>query len=301
MGEVQGTLFPFRFNGSLRIRETSERMTGDGGAILLREIGERLGLWTLLERSLEDPRDPARVKHPFIELVRTAVLAAAQGWARQRDVTLLRHDPAFRTAVSKRRGQSPLRTPESSKVPDGLASQATMSRLMDALSSADNRQALRTVLGQGSAMRNGMHPASPRREITLDLDSLPLEVHGHQEGSAYNGHYGCTCFHPLLLSMEGGDFLDAKLRSGNVYTSTDSLVFVEPHLTYFGERICRGWLRIDAGFPSEEFLSGIEAHEKWRYVARLKSNPVLEAMALPYQPVEEPRVFWNRREAVLGW
>jgi hypothetical protein len=282
MGEVQGTLFPLRFNGSLRIRETSERMTGDGGAILLREIGERLGLWKLLERSLEDSRDRARVKHPFIELIRTAVLPAAQGWTKQRDVTPLRHDSAFRMAVSNRRGQSPLLTPESSKVPDGLASQATMSRLMDTLSSSENRQALRTVISQWSAMRQGMHPASPSDEITLDLDSLPLEVHGHQEASAYNGHYRCSCFHPLILSMEGGEFLDAMLRSGNVYTSTGALPFLEPHLAWFGERIHRGWLRIDAGFPSEDFLSGVEAHEKWRYVARLKSNPVLEAMALPY-------------------
>jgi hypothetical protein len=282
MGEVQGTRFPFRFNGPLRIRETSERMTGDAGAILLREIGERLGLWKLLERSLEDPRDPGRVKHPFIELIRTAVLAPAQGWTRERGVTFLRHDSALRVAVSNRRGQSPLLTPESNRVPDGLASQATMSRLMDALSSSENRQALRTVLGQWSAMRPCMHPASPAREITLDLDSLPLEVHGHQEGSAYNGHYRCACFHPLLLSMEGGDFLDAVLRSGNVYTSRDALAFIQPHLAWFGERICRGWLRIDAGFPSEDFLAGIEAHEKWRYVARLKMNSVLEAMALPY-------------------
>jgi hypothetical protein len=77
-------------------------------------------------------------------------------------------------------------------------------------------------------------------------------------------------------------FLDAVLRSGNVYTSRDVLAFIEPHLAWFGERICRGWLRMDAGFPSEDFLAGIEAHEKWRYVARLKMNSVLEAMALPY-------------------
>jgi hypothetical protein len=110
-------------------------MTGDAGAILLREIGERLGLWKLLKRSLEDPRrDPGPVKHPFIELIRTAVLAPAQGWTRERDVTFLRHDSALRVAVSDRRGQSPLLTPESNRVPDGLVSQATMSRLMDALS-----------------------------------------------------------------------------------------------------------------------------------------------------------------------
>ena len=32
----------------------------------------------------------------------------------------------------------------------------------------------------------------PIREITLDLDSSVSETYGQQEGSAYNGHFGCT-------------------------------------------------------------------------------------------------------------
>jgi hypothetical protein len=29
--------------------------------------------------------------------------------------------------------------------------------------------------------------------VVLDTDSSVGETHGEQEGTAYNGHFGCTC------------------------------------------------------------------------------------------------------------
>ena len=37
------------------------------------------------------------------------------------------------------------------------------------------------------------------------------ETYGHQEGTAYNGHFGCTCYHPLLLFNPFGDLERALL------------------------------------------------------------------------------------------
>ena len=45
----------------------------------------------------------------------------------------------------------------------------------------------------------------PRRELILDLDSSVSETHGAQEGTAYNGHFGCTCYHPLFCFNQFGD------------------------------------------------------------------------------------------------
>ncbi len=36
-----------------------------------------------------------------------------------------------------------------------------------------------------------------------------------QEGSAYNGHFACTCCHPLFLFNQFGDLEYAMLRRGN--------------------------------------------------------------------------------------
>jgi hypothetical protein len=283
MGEVQGTLFPLEFNRSIRVRPTApEKLTVDAGAVVLREVGERLRLWKLMEQALIDPRERGLVTHPFVELLRTVVLTQAQGWSSQRDVDLLRRDPAFRLAVSKRRGERPLLAQrEEIREPDGLASQPTLSRLMAALSAEENRERLLWVLCTWAAHRAGLNAASPRQELTVDLDSLPIEVHGHQAGSAYNGHYGETCFHPLVVSWEFGDFLGATLREGNVHTAADALPFVLRFLEWAQAFAKRVWLRIDAGFPSEPFLAGLEERE-YRYVARIKTNSRLERMAWPH-------------------
>ena len=38
----------------------------------------------------------------------------------------------------------------------------------------------------------------PIHEIILDMDSSVSETYGEQEGSAYNGHFRRTCYHPLF-------------------------------------------------------------------------------------------------------
>ena len=56
------------------------------------------------------------------------------------------------------------------------------------------------------------HPAS--RQLILDMDSSVSEAYGRQEGSAYNGHFGCTCYHPMFLFNQFGDLEQAMLRGG---------------------------------------------------------------------------------------
>ncbi len=72
--------------------------------------------------------------------------------------------------------------------------------------------------------------ATAERDLTLDLDSFPHVVHGHQPGSAYNAHYHARCFHPLVASVDGRYFLGAQLRPGNVHTAHGGLDFVLPIL-----------------------------------------------------------------------
>jgi len=275
MGEVQGTLFALEFNRSVRVEARPERLTAEAGVLLMREMADRLGLPALASRHLSDARDPTRVVHPFLELLRTRVLAMMQGWGDQNDVGLLHDDPVFRLGVSRRRGDSPLRESEG-QAPDGLCSQPTLSRFMTGLASPANRS------GLGNILRGVVRPLiRPRGEVTLDLDSLPYEVHGHQSGSAYNGHYGIRCYHPLVASVEGRWFLGARLRPGNAHTADGGLDFVLPILEWLRSVQKRVWLRADAGFPECKFLERLET-EAVPYVCRLRSNAVLERLAEPF-------------------
>jgi hypothetical protein len=161
--------------------------------------------------------------------------------------------------------------------PDGLCSQATLSRLQAALGTEANREGLSMLL------RDIVVPllGTGRDEITLDLDSFPHAVHGHQPGTAYNGHYRTRCFHPLVASVDGRYFLGGELREGNAHTAEGGLDFVLPILAWLQGLVPRVWLRADAGFPAPAFLDRLEA-EGVPYVCRLRSNRTLGRMARPF-------------------
>ena len=66
------------------------------------------------------------------------------------------------------------------------------------------------------------------KRIVLDMDSSESPIHGEQEGSAYNDHFGCTCVHPLFCFNQFGDCGGVMLRSGNVHSADRWKEVLEP-------------------------------------------------------------------------
>lgn len=286
MGETVSLPIPV-FNGSIRIEARADRLTSDAGTLPIREAMERLGLLDWMLGRLTDPRKQVQVTHPLGELLTTSLLLNAQGWRDQDDADTLREDPGFVLATSEKRGDAPLVGQSGKEVepkkPKGLASQPTLSRLVELLSVEGNRQVLRESLVVSAGRRiRGMRGHRYHR-VMVDLDSLPIEVEGHQEGSEHNGHYHARIFHPLVASLgETGDLLDVQLRPGNVHTANGALDFILPLLDRVEREIAVvAAVRIDAGFPAEEFCFGLEQRGT-HYVARIRNNAVLDRMALPY-------------------
>lgn len=289
MGDNNLPLFQPEFNRALKVESRPERLSSEAGGVISREIIERLGIVNWLISRLHDPRDPDLITHPLPELLHTSLLLLAQGWRDQDDADDLRDDPVMRLAVSTRRGAAPLQSPDEDasadkKAPDGLASQPTLSRLTAALSSDHNRSVLRSSLLETAArrllaLRGGNRP----RYLTIDVDSIPINVYGHQPGSEYNAHYHGRIYHPLVaLLSQTGDLLDAKLRPGNVHTADGGLDFILPLIDEVEKKLCQvASVRIDAGFPEDNLLSALEERGVG-YVARIKNNAVLDQMADPY-------------------
>src|SRR3954453_5245660 len=50
--------------------------------------------------------------------------------------------------------------------------------------------------------------------IVLDMDSSVSPTYGEQEGTAYNGHFGGPCYHPLFVFNQFGDLERCALRPG---------------------------------------------------------------------------------------
>jgi len=128
------------FNRSLRIESRVDRLTGDPGAVLLREILEGSGIAAQMAARLEDPRRQEDVTHDLASLIRTGVLLAAQGWRDHDDADALRHDPAFRLAASSSAGLTPLADG------GGSASQPTLSRFTALMAEPGNRSVLREAV-----------------------------------------------------------------------------------------------------------------------------------------------------------
>ncbi len=64
------------------------------------------------------------------------------------------------------------------------------------LASEENFAAL---VGLPGAWIDRVHACRPPKLIILDMDSPESPTYGNQEGSAYNRHFGCTCYHPLFV------------------------------------------------------------------------------------------------------
>jgi hypothetical protein len=64
--------------------------------------------------------------------------------------------------------------------------------------------------------------------IVLDMDSSEIPTYGGQEGSAYNGHFGCTVCHPLFVFNQFGSVERCALRPRNVHSADGWCAVLEP-------------------------------------------------------------------------
>jgi len=129
----------------------------------------------------------------------------------------------------------------------------------------------------------------PMRELILDMDSSGSETHGEQEGSAYNGHFECTCYHPLFCFNQFGDVEQALLREGNVHSAKDWRAVMEPVVARYLERNLMLYFRADAAFAQPELYEYLES-ESYGYAIRLPANEVLQREIAPLltRPVGRP-------------
>ena len=88
------------------------RLTTDAGVLLLRELGQRLGLFDALDRSIPDPRWLPIVVHDQKAMLAQRIIAIALGYEDLNDHQTLRSDPALQLAAGKDPDQaSPLASP----------------------------------------------------------------------------------------------------------------------------------------------------------------------------------------------
>ncbi len=127
------------------------------------------------------------------------------------------------------------------------------------------------------------------KKIVLDMDSSVSETYGRQEGTAYNGHFGCTCYHPLFCFNQYGDLEATLLREGNVHSAKDWKAVLEPIVARYRNRDLRRYFRGDAAFANPRIYEYLES-ERFRFAIRLPANDTLrrEIEHLMTSPVGRP-------------
>ena len=93
-----------------------------------------------------------------------------------------------------------------------------------------------------------------------DIDSSESPVHGDQECSAYNGHFGHSCYHPLFVFNQHGGLERCSRRPGEVHSADNWRAVLDPVLKrYRWTGLWRKYLRGDASFAIPELFDYLEA------------------------------------------
>lgn len=237
------------------------RLTSDAGVLLLAQIERRLGIAERLARCLEDPRDPAAVRHSLADMIRFRALLIACGYPDANDCAALRRDPAFKMAVG--------RLPDSGPA---LCSQPTISRLEN----LPGPTALTRMMAAMIDLFCDSFTAVPER-IVLDIDDTEDEVHGSQQLALFNAHYDSHCFLPIhIYEATTGKPVAIFLRPGK----TPDGVEVARVVRHVIRRIRARWPRVqilirgDSHYGRIEAISICERH-RVGYVFGLGGNRVL--------------------------
>ncbi len=275
MGEACQDALRVGFDPAIKLEFHGAKVSSDAGLFPFRDLDEAAQLTESSATELFDFRTGSNVRHAMTALLRQSIYSRLAGYEDVNDAERLRVDPVMRHVVGGR------------AVDRDAASTSQVARFeTDVLCHPDNLDALMAMSGQWV---DRIRQRRPTDKLVLDMDSSVSPTYGRQEGTAYNGHFECECYHPLFLFNQDGDLERALLRCGNVASADDWQAVLEPVIErYRGVDIPR-FFRGDAAFAIPELYERLEA-EGYEYAIRLKANAVLERYVchLLTRPVGRP-------------
>lgn len=244
-------------------------VTSHGGALLLRQVDQHLGLLKGAATCFEDTRRKRSRAHSVEEMLRQRVFALAAGEEDLNDHDELRNDLIMQTAVGR---------------DSALASGPTLCRF-------ENKADRNSALGLHKLLLEQFihsHKEAPT-ELVLDFDATDNPVHGLQEGRFFHGYYDRYCFLPLYVFC-GDQILVAYLRPSSVGAHTHAWAI----LSLLVKALRAAWpdvnivFRGDSGFCRWKMLRWMEKNNV-EYCVGIARNKVLERKAAP----------WNEQAKVL--
>jgi hypothetical protein len=256
----QGT-FSFLQNLPVVVEASAARLTSDAGLLAMREFDERIGLTTGFAAMLNDPRDPNKFDHSFLDMSRSRIYGILADYVDQNDHDTLRSDPVFKLIANR--------------LPDDadLASQPTLSRYENAI----DILSLKRLRGQFVDQFIASFVVPPRR-LTFDLDAVDDPTHGAQQLTLFHGYFEQYQYFPsFITSADNDQVVVLSLRPGAVHAALGA----DDDLRYLVERLRRVWpdvvigVRGDAGYGMPWMYAVCEEH-RVEYLFGLAANKRLQ-------------------------
>jgi hypothetical protein len=262
----QSVLFPDLGAKPVVVKFDQEHSSADGGALLLKAIDDRLGLSARLAEGLEDPRQPGKVQHAFLDLLRQRIFAIACGYPDGNDAARLAEDPIHKLLLER----DPIEG-------DRLASQPTLSRFENTPRRAD---LYRMANGLADVViahhRRRLH--GKVRRITVDMDPTDDPTHGQQELAFYNAHYQNWCYLPVVAKLSFDEEAEQHvvavvLRPGNVSGAAGTPGLLKRLFSKLRGAFPKARLRVrlDGGYAAPEIFDFLE-DEGVEYLVAMAKN-----------------------------
>ena len=268
MTQCSETLFPFEAHFSRQVvaQFAGDRLTTEGGSLLLRQADRKIGLLRRVADCFTDARQPERIEHRLQEMLAQRIYALALGYEDLNDHEQLRQDPLLAVLAGKKDLGEP------------LAGKSTLNRLELTPAGSPAAERYHKITYSAEAIDTLLvdlflqaHARAPR-QIVLDLDATDTPLHGRQEARFFHGYYGHYCYLPLYIFC-GDHLLCARLRPSNIDASAGSQEEVQRIVRQIRARWpkTRIILRADSGFCREELLAWCERN-KVQYVFGFARN-----------------------------
>jgi hypothetical protein len=247
--------------------------SSDGGVVLLKSLDTQLQLTKRLGACVVDGRQPGKVQHAVLELLRQRVFGIACGYADCNDAARLADDAIHKLLVDR----DPIAGP-------ALASQPTLSRFENAVGWQELRD-MAHVLADTVIETQRRRLKGRATRITIDLDPTDDPTHGQQAFTFFNGHYDTWCYLPVVATVTFNDEAEqfavaAVLRPGNAPATRGARGILRRLLgklrAAFPTATVR--VRLDGGFAHPTLFTFLE-RQRVEYVVAMASNRRLEKRA----------------------
>lgn len=270
----QRVLFKELFDKPVHVEFTAPDESSDGGVLLLKGVDEKMQLTERMARAMRDGRQPGKVRHALVEMLRERILGIACGYPDANDAARLGRDPAMQLACERRGG--------------GLASQPTLSRLENAPRSTD---LMRMAYAFTDAVIERERRKRRRvRRIVIDMDPTEDRTYGGQQLTFFSAFYDNWCYLPMVTTVQFNDepehYLVAPvLRPGNAKGYLAAVAILKRLLRRLRKAFpqTKVFVRMDGGFAEAGVLAWLES-ARLGYAVNLPKNRVLKRLAEPWMP-----------------